>query len=356
MDELYDIAIHELRRLLYDDIKNIESLDINKKSTIQRNMFNKLPIKKVEEFSIPQSFNRSLEEFIKILEILKALDVEFKEVINNYRDILKYENHYNEVEERLLNIVSTFESEINNPSNLLENAIKDLFSTTYQVKSLSNMYFYFYNKVFAYVSEYYEILLDSLAEYYIREICINIPNEKSCKDFIYEERQNEKIITDYLSIGDKFTFLSYAFKDKLVSFLLFLEARESNIVLFVDWMYNYDYSEVPKNHAVNLKRSLAYFLNASNKLLYLRSINSELNTSVTLYGKFGKRQKMVRQWCSWEIGNFYKYYTNFNSNLIKFQYILHDEVREKLQSNRAQNEDNLLLDNFKKIDRIYKMY
>ena len=56
------------------------------------------------------------------------------------------------------------------------------------------------------------------------------------------------------------------------------------------------------------KKILDDELNRSNQLLFLRTINSELR----IRGNHG-----IRQWCSWEIGNFYtkhsgeKYYTSF---------------------------------------------
>lgn len=367
MESLYNVAIEELNRLQNDaqfmsylsnkDETTDEFLEY-KEINIHRNLFNQLPLKGIDNFYPSQNTTGSLREFIEILKILNDLDVKFKELIEKYRDSYKYEHTYMEIRERLLDIIER--SQFGNPNKLLKEAINDLFSNKYQRSSLSNMYFYFYNKIFAYISEYYKKLLDILADFYIRTICIDIPEDKLAKDFIYEERkqgkEQGKVITDFLDIGDKFTFLSYAFQDKLMSFLIFLEARSKKIVLFVDWMYSIDYTSDDSNGSIDLKSNLNYFLNESNKLLFLRSINSELNTSVTIRGLFAENKKMVRQWCSWEIGNFYKSSSQSNTGPQKFQYILHENVSEGLRNDRKRIENNILLRNFKVINNLSKLY
>ena len=66
-------------------------------------------------------------------------------------------------------------------------------------------------------------------------------------------------------------------------------------------------------HSVT-KKQLDNELGRSNQFLFLRTINSELD----YYGN-----SHIRQWCSWEIGNYYtknpsrKFYINFYGTTLK---------------------------------------
>lgn len=62
------------------------------------------------------------------------------------------------------------------------------------------------------------------------------------------------------------------------------------------------------NHSSVTKEKLEEALKDSNQFLFLRTTNSELRI---------RGNNSIRQWCAWEIGNFYtkhkeeKYYTSF---------------------------------------------
>ncbi len=87
-------------------------------------------------------------------------------------------------------------------------------------------------------------------------------------------------------------FLSYAYDDKLYTFLLFEYMFQHDIFLFVDWMHN------PKiDDGIKLKSALSKELNKSQQLLFMRTHNSELSIP--------GNQLSLRSWCSWELGNFY---------------------------------------------------
>jgi hypothetical protein len=97
-------------------------------------------------------------------------------------------------------------------------------------------------------------------------------------------------------------FLSYAHVDKLYTLGLFHIFKDNGIFLYIDWMNNGEITEVDK-----LKSTLNKAMEDSKQFLFLRTLNSEL-------GILGSGQ--IRQWCSWEIGNYYcknkqeKFYTN----------------------------------------------
>lgn len=369
MNKLYQIAIKELENLLYSSsitssfsIENQISWDIidekeYKKYREQpsRNSFNKLPINKIKKLEKNHYLNEALLDFIETLKILEKLDSKYKELIKAYSNVSKYNNDYQLIKEKLKDNINNFQTNdmaTRNPKLIILAAIDDLFSKKYRRSNLTNMYFYFYNTIFAYISEYYNDLLNQLAEYYLNKLCTGIDNGESVKAYIYKNKKEGKRLSSYLDINQNFTFLSCAFRDKLMSFLVFLEAKSKNIILFVDWMYSYDYSSKTEE----LKNNLSYFLKEVDNLLFLRSINSELNTYVTTYGLFAQNKKMVRQWCSWEIGHFYNNPLYSDSSCKKYQYDLHEDVYSLFDSGNRNIEENVLLGNFEKVNSIKDLY
>lgn len=99
------------------------------------------------------------------------------------------------------------------------------------------------------------------------------------------------------------TFLSYAYYDKGITLALFMYFFLNGGFLYVNWMW----SGVNPNSSIT-KKELDNELRESQQLLFLRTLNSE-------FDYYGGAQ--IRQWCSWEIGNFYtknkeeKYYIDF---------------------------------------------
>ena len=86
-------------------------------------------------------------------------------------------------------------------------------------------------------------------------------------------------------------FLSHAYDDRLFSLALFEYFFNQDIYLYVDWMHN---GEIKDGRI--LKSILENELKSSEQLLFLRTLNSELD----IQGK-----QMLRSWCAWELGNFY---------------------------------------------------
>lgn len=354
MEYLYGIAIKELSEIHQQDKDWLSDVSKKKDRKIRHNTFNKLPLNNIKNFLTPKASGLVLSDFILTLKILGDLDNKFRGLIEFYNNYSKGKQDYRIIESELISVILKYNNDIveRDSIRILNEAIEDIFSKEYQKKNLRTIYFYFYNKIFAYISEYYSDLLDQLADYYIRKLCIGIEIDQTAKTYIREQKKQKVSINNFLNVGNKFTFLSYAFHDKLMSFLLFLEARSEEIVLFVDWMYceNYEYETMA------LKENLSYFLKQTKKMLFLRSINSELNTSVTVYGLFAKNKKMVRQWCSWEIGNFYNHSSLSNYNNPKCQYVLHGGIDFGTEGDKQSIEENILLDNFRRIKRASDLY
>lgn len=101
----------------------------------------------------------------------------------------------------------------------------------------------------------------------------------------------------------KQTFLSYAYNDKGLTQALFYYFWLRSGFLYVNWMW-----DGVNNHSSVTKEKLEDVLKDSNQFLFLRTTNSELRI---------RGNNSIRQWCAWEIGNFYtkhkdeKYYTSF---------------------------------------------
>lgn len=86
-------------------------------------------------------------------------------------------------------------------------------------------------------------------------------------------------------------FLSHAYVDKAYTWALFDYFYAHGIYLYVDWMHNDEESD-----GRVLKDKLKRCLNQSSQLLFLRTLNSELD----IQGK-----QYIKPWCSWELGGFY---------------------------------------------------
>ena len=111
--------------------------------------------------------------------------------------------------------------------------------------------------------------------------------------------QEEVIETNFIEISDdesirtarKKTFLSYAYYDKGLTQALFYYFWRRSGLLYVNWMW-----DGVNNHSSVTKEKLEEALKDSNQFLFLRTTNSELRI---------RGNNSIRQWCAWEIGNFY---------------------------------------------------
>lgn len=86
-------------------------------------------------------------------------------------------------------------------------------------------------------------------------------------------------------------FASYAYDDKFFTILIFFEFYFQGIYLYFDWMHH------DKLEGEMIKSELTEEMRNAEQLLFLRSDQTELK----LPGR------MIRGWCSWELGNFYSY-------------------------------------------------
>lgn len=104
-------------------------------------------------------------------------------------------------------------------------------------------------------------------------------------------------------------FLSYAYYDKGITLYLYLLFYINGVFLYVNWMW-----EQSNSSGVVTKQQLEIELQKSKQLLFLRTLTSEL--------RIQGGGHTIRQWCAWEIGNFYtkhpndKYFVNFYNSFI----------------------------------------
>lgn len=183
---------------------------------------------------------------------------------------------------------------------LLRNNIRELekmefrylfFKITYLINSLNREIVNWYNKKTR-LQYVFNRVVKLLAEYSDKNM-LKIPKAKM--DIIRNRVHNRR----YFNREWKHVFLSYAFDDFLYTMSLFVYFYKHKIILYVDWMYNDSLSD-----GIALKKSLNSALASSEQLLFLRTINSELNISGSQY---------IRPWCSWETGNFFSRETRISN-------------------------------------------
>ena len=168
--------------------------------------------------------------------------------------------------------------------------IQDIHFRNYLYKEYDKLKFQNKNKLWTF-RDYFNHLIRIIAKYHSK-IISNL--------YIGYNEDNRKTIKPPLMPQ---TFLSYAYDDKGVTLGLYLYFLNNGGFLYVDWMWHGEL------HGVKIKNSIYHELLNSSQFLFLRSPSSELET--------GQGERMIRQWCSWEIGNYFnlkdnkKYFTNF---------------------------------------------
>lgn len=143
--------------------------------------------------------------------------------------------------------------------------------------------------------------LDKLVQAYSNKKEDEAQNSRNLFNKIINElgTYNSKILLDgQVPLSDREkgklpqVFLSHAYDDKLYALALFEFFYDNRIYLYVDWMHHGKMKD-----GIELKKNLQKELDESGQLLFLRTINSELD----IQGKH-----MLRSWCAWELGNFYR--------------------------------------------------
>lgn len=128
----------------------------------------------------------------------------------------------------------------------------------------------------------------------------NIDSERS---YLNVEYCNEDVKDVYHELFDEALVRYNAYYDKGLTQALFYYFWRRSGLLYVNWMW-----DGVNNHSSVTKEKLEEALKDSNQFLFLRTTNSELRI---------RGNNSIRQWCAWEIGNFYtkhkeeKYYTSF---------------------------------------------
>ena len=205
-----------------------------------------------------------LKELIKF-NILILEDIEIKFISNR------------EYEEELLN----FGDLVNTLRNKRNPVISDIIDELIEDVEKSKNIFYAFNRIIKKLTKYNNDVM--------KHIMIN-------RDVVNKIRQYTK--------GNR-VFLSYAYEyeDRLYTLCLFIYMAYRDVNLYVDWICCDNNSP-----NFNIKQNLHKELQNSNQLLLLRTVNSELNI---------RGRKMIRGWCSWELGVFY----NVSSGSINKYYI-----------------------------------
>ena len=155
---------------------------------------------------------------------------------------------------------------------------------------------------------------------------------------IFEEfnKALSKIIDDNLEeIQDRYssdykhlrqTFMSYSYKDKGLTLILFFYFLIHGGYLYIDWMHSPAYP-----NGIAIKDSLSHALRTSDQLLFLYTPNSEIKTD--------GNTRTFKEWCSWEFGSFYA-----RSHQSKF-YL-------RLPNNYSEYSIPDILDTFMEMDRV----
>lgn len=103
---------------------------------------------------------------------------------------------------------------------------------------------------------------------------------------------NMELKKEFFEENTSNVFLSYAFDDRLYTYALYIYMKSRGVNLFVDWMHN-----GAINDGRQIKRNISKEIEKADQFLFMRTMNSEFNV----------RGGNIRQWCAWELGQFYNY-------------------------------------------------
>lgn len=183
-------------------------------------------------------------------------------------------DYYRGIRDRIISVVE------DRPFNDYLNVILDRILSDKKEKKDKINYKSFVISVFRDIASFHDKIIEQ---------SLNIPWSKTDQEYLLTKRPS--------------TFLSYAYYDKGITLGLYIYLQIHGGFLYVNWMW----SGVNSSSEIT-KRQLDDVLKQSDQFLFLRTLNSD-------FDYYGGTQ--IRQWCSWEIGNFYtknwnqKYYINF---------------------------------------------
>lgn len=212
----------------------------------------------------------------KVLDVIEASLI----LLHNVESYIVNERQKNEIKSFnnvVLENINNFKKYINSKENIkYENSLLEKIIEE-KIKAKKNDSLYIFNRIIDFITKFGSINID-------------FDNDLFQHNEIVQNDRNNQV------------FLSYAYVDKLYTYGLFNIFNDNGIYLYVDWMHNGSIKDIDK-----LKIKLDDAMKKSSQFLFLRTLNSEL-------GILGSGQ--IRQWCSWEIGNYYtkikteKFYTN----------------------------------------------
>lgn len=226
-----------------------------------------------------------------------VLDVNIR-ILKNIENYFLYESQPNDLVDKDL-IINNFRENYRDLNN------NSLISETDYIEILGSLAeasdgYYAFNKLINFLIEITDRFLEKSGFYEI---------------FPYDLERDEYNILNG-RVAKHRVFLSYAFKDRLYAFCLFIYMYFKGIFLYVDFLFC-----GKLNSGVDIKKNLHNQLSLSNQLLFLRSINSELSI---------RGNANIRGWCSWELGTFY---TNKSMNKdAKFYINLYSKKGKKINN------------------------
>ncbi|MDR0846371.1 MAG: hypothetical protein LBN08_02545 [Lactobacillales bacterium] len=346
---------HELQSVYQDNFdKWIEYIDekFKKKYFIDQDNWINLPDPSIvlnNNYREPIPFDKSLDEFIKIVELFQQMDEEFLNIINsdynNNIETIQYRN----IQQQLELVMNVFEDDYRRIPVFIHSVLSKVFSEKIRNKSdgIHQLYSIFYEIFTLYLSSYFDPIISTVSYYFINKRIrgdeFNNKPKKIIKTLARKNLNNK--LRDSMNIGEEMIFLSYSFKDRFYSLGLYIVANRMGKYLFVDWMMTDEADDV-----YELKRNLSYALDNADKILFLRTMNSELNTEARfLKNREAKeKNKQIRQWCAWEMGYYYKN----NCQKSKYQISKLWNSKHHFFDSILFEDNKLFLDDFEKIQNI----
>lgn len=195
------------------------------------------------------------------IEDLKKMYYDSAEVIKGFEENFKEEKNFFDFREGVFKQLELI------GNNSLKNLVKNAFLQI-EVKNSNNNSRYGVN-----------VLLKAICEYQNNVFSNEIRIIEPLSGIKYFKKNRPQI------------FLSYAYYDAGLTFALYLYFLAHGAFLYVNWMWAGTYP-----NSFITKRELNKELSKSVQFLFLRTSTSELRI---------KGGHSIRQWCSWEIGNYY---------------------------------------------------
>lgn len=246
-----------------------------------------------------------------------------------------------------INLFKVLNGQIGNRNNELAYKLKKSIVLLDKLEYLIEQSIEFKNKLYKNIENFYSIESNNSEDEKINvNLFFLLEEEKTVKSilndlFTYIDeylavKRYRELFTEVAQISSatKIVFLSYAYIDKSYTVGLFYYFLKNGVYLYVDWMHN---NKIPSGDV--LKNKLSHALKTANQFLFLDTANSQL----AMQGNY-----IIRQWCAWEVGNYYKFNINKDFQRKFYLTIYYDGQLAK------RKRKNLLLDDFRPLKGINK--